>query len=93
MQCKGKFKYKGLTKRDGGQFQNQNGDVIKYPECYVLKADEQTEEGIFERQFKMPIDSILVSDLAQFELYDDITINFDVKMYGNRIAVIPVAVE
>lgn len=93
MKCQGNFKFKGLTKKDGGQFTNQNGDIIKYAESYSLKVDEQTENGIFERQFKMPIDSPLVNDLASFELYDDITIDFDLRIYGNRITVIPVAVE
>lgn len=93
MKCQGQFKFKGLTKRDGGEFKNSNGDVIKYKESYSLKVDEQTENGIFERQFKIAIDSPLVNDLSGYELYDNITIYFDVKIYGSRITVIPVAVE
>ncbi len=93
MKCVGNFKFKGLMKREGGSFTDANGKVINYKESYSLKVDEQTENGIFERQFKIAIDSPLVAELSALELYDDITIDFDIKIYGNRITVIPVALQ
>lgn len=93
MKCVGNFKFKGLTKRDGGSFTNTNGKVINYKESYNLKVDEQTENGIYERQFKVSVDSPLVPELMALDLYDDITLDFDLKIYGNRISVIPVALQ
>lgn len=93
MKCVGDFKFKGLIKRDGGSFTDTTGKVINYKESYSLKVDEQTENGIYERQFKVAIDSPLVAELKALELYDDITLDFDVKIYGTRINVIPVALQ
>lgn len=93
MKCVGNFKFKGLTKREGGSFTDSNGKVINYKESYSLKVDEQTENGIYERQFKVAIDSPLIPELSTFELYDDITLEFDVKIFGSKITVIPVRVQ
>lgn len=93
MQCTGNFKFKGLIKRDGGSFTSPDGKVINYKESYTLKLDEQTENGIYERQFKVSIDSPLVAELMALELYDDITLDFDLKIYGSRITVIPIALR
>ena len=93
MKCQGNFKYKGLIKRHGGSFTDTTGKVINYKESYSLKVDEQTENGLYERQFKVALDSPLVAELKALELYDDITIDFDVKIYGSKISVIPVALQ
>lgn len=93
MKCKGNFKFKGLQKRDGGVFKNNKGEEIQYKESYVIKADEETENGIYERQFKIAIDSPLVKVLEGLEVYDDIEIEFDVKIYGSRISVTPTSVN
>ena len=69
MKCKGNFKFKGLQKRDGGVFKNNKGEEIQYKESYVIKADEETENGIYERSFKIAVDSPLVKDLKDLELY------------------------
>lgn len=92
MKCQGNFKYKGLEKRAGGKFTNAQGEVIEYNESYSLKVDEQTDNGIYERHFKVAVDSPLVDDLKDLELYDDVELEFDVKMYGSRFSVIPVAI-
>jgi len=93
MKCKGNFKYKGLQKRDGGVFKNNKGEEIQYKESYVIKADEETENGIYERSFKIPVDSPLVKDLKDLELYTDIEIEFNVRIYGSRISVTPISVN
>ena len=56
MICKGNFKFKSITKRDGGDFINEMGERIKYKPCFLLKCDELTDKGIFERTFKLPLD-------------------------------------
>lgn len=91
MKCIGNFKIKSLTKKNGGEFTNDKGQVIKYKESFVLKVDEQTENGIFERIFKVSADSPLISQLNGLKPYDDIVIEFDVALYSNRISLIPIA--
>ena len=52
MECRGKFKYKGLTKKNGGEFTNGRGELVKYNESYEIKLDELTQDGVYERKFK-----------------------------------------
>lgn len=92
MKCRGKFKFKGLTKRDGGEFKNSKGEMVPYKGSYSLKVDELTQEGIFERIFKVALDSPLVGELENRELYSDIILDFDVKFYSSGISLVPTAV-
>lgn len=93
MKCIGDFKFKGIEKRDGGKFTNTKGDEITYKESYLIKLDELSEEGkIYNRDFKIPIDSPLVEPLLITKPYTDITLEFDIKIYGNNIRCIPVAI-
>lgn len=89
MKCRGNFKYKGLTKRDGGEFVNSKGEKVAYKESYSLKVDELTENGIYERVFKIPSDSTLIRDLDNKALYSDIILEFDVACYSSGIRLIP----
>lgn len=93
MKCTGDFKFKGLTKRGSGSFTASDGKVINYKESYILRVDEQVDGRIYERQFKVTIDSPLVAELMALELYDDIILDFDLKIYGNKISVIPIALR
>lgn len=93
MECKGKFKFKQLVRRDGGEFTNNSGQVIQYKECYVLTVDESTENGIYERKFKISADSELVQELLIKKPYSDVVITFNISFYGNSIKATPVAIE
>lgn len=93
MECKGKFKFKQIVRKDGGEFTNDKGQVIQFKESYALSVDEMTENGIYERKFKIAVDSPLVQDLLIKKPYSDIAITFDVQFYGNSIKAIPIAVE
>lgn len=91
MKCQGKFKYKGLTKRDAGVFKNDKGQEISYKESYALKVDEVTENGtINERIFKIATDSVLVPQLMNKELYSDITLDFEIMLYNSGAKIVPV---
>lgn len=92
MKCRGKFKFKEITKRDAGAFTNSQGQQIKYDESYALKVDEKTEKGIQERTFKIQKDSPLVPELQKYEEYSDIILDFDVIFYNNSIRIIPTAI-
>lgn len=93
MKCIGKFKFKGLVKREGGSFTNDKGQEITYNASYLLKVDESTENGIYERGFKIPEDSKLVLPLSKLQPYQDITLEFEVNFYGNSIKVVPIAIK
>lgn len=93
MECRGKFKFKQLVRKEGGEFTNNRGQLIKYKDSYALKVDEQTENGIYERTFKIPTDSKLVEELLIKKPYSDITLVFNISFYGNSIKAIPVEIE
>lgn len=92
MKCRGKFKFKGLTERQGGEFKNSKGEMVPYKGSYMLKVDEITENGIFERTFKIALDSPLVAELKDKEIYSDIILDFDVKFYSSGISLVPTAI-
>ncbi len=92
MKCRGKFKFKEITKREAGAFTNAQGQEIKYDESYTLKVDEKTEKGIQERTFKLAKDSLLIQELQKMTEYTDIVLDFDVVFYNNSIRVIPVEI-
>ena len=91
MKCVSEFIYKSLEKRDGGKFTNEKGDVIEYNNSYVLKVDESTSKGIYERKFKFPVSNVqLVNKIKEIEkLYTKILIEFDVELYGSQARVTP----
>lgn len=90
MICKGKFKFKSIEKREGGEFTNDKGQLIRYESLYVIKVDEQTENGIYERRFKISSsDNVLVSKIQRLSAYDDIEMTFDIQFYGNSTKVVP----
>ena len=92
MNCIGKFKFKGIVKKDGGSFVNQQGKEITYPEKYEIRVDEVTDNGIFERSFKLATNSDLVQELLITKPYTDIKLEFDINIYGKNVALIPVAI-
>ena len=93
MKSVGMFKFKGLEKRAGGKFTNDNGREITYKDSYRLKVDEVTDNGIYERDFRIPADSSLVEPLLTLKPYTDIQIEFDIRFFGNKISCTPVAIS
>ena len=83
MKCQGKFKYKGIEKKDAGTFVNAQGQKIDYPARYALKVDEVGEGGVFERVFKVAIDSPILAQLTNKEIYADMILEFDIQFSQN----------
>ena len=91
MKCVGEFVFKGIEEREGGEFTNSQGQNVKYNASYVLKVDEKTEKGIYERRLKVSKDnSDLVNKLKAVEEYTKIWLSCEVSFYGNKVMVIPV---
>ena len=93
MKCQGKFKYKGIEKKDAGSFVNSQGQKIDYPSKYAIKVDEVTPNGAFERIFKVEIESPIIPQLSQKNMYDDINLEFDIQIASNGSAkIVPINV-
>lgn len=94
MKCQGKFRYRGLEKKDAGTFVNAQGQKIDYPAKYILKLDEVGEEGIEERCFKVSLDSTFVPKILNTKIYDEVTIEFDIQFSKNgSTSLIPVDIK
>lgn len=94
MICKGEFVFKGVEKRDAGSFTNDKGQAVNYDMAYVLKVDEISENGIFERKLKIDkANSVLLSKLKNLKPYDKINLICDVVLYGSNARVIPVDLD
>lgn len=92
MKCQGKFVFRGLEKKDGGEFVNDKGQSIKYGESYVLLLDEFTKDGNKERKFKIPTNSPIIEKLQGLKLYTVIPLEFEVTIYATRTVLVPVDV-
>lgn len=86
MKCSGEFVFKTIEQRQGGQFTSTTGQVINYPACYVIKADEvSTDNMINERKFKVDIkNTSLVSRFKDLESYTKCIFDFDVTISANN---------
>lgn len=94
MKCLGKFKFRGIERKDGGSFTDNNGRVVNFKESYAIKLDEILPEGsVIERLFKIPVDSPLVPQLSKLEVYQDVTLEFDVLIYRNSTKLVPIAIK
>lgn len=91
MKAYGKFVYKSLEKRDGGEFTNSSGQTIKYEDSYVLKIDENVDGSINERKLKVDKNNIgLINQLKDVKTYSEIELECDVQLYQNSCKLIPV---
>lgn len=84
MECKGIFVYKSLSKRSAGQLTNAKGEVVQYPESYILKADELHEGKIDERKYNIPTSSTsLINRISPLNPYTKVEILFDLNVYAS----------
>lgn len=94
MKCVGNFVFKGIEERQGGEFKNAQGQMIKYDSSYVIKVDEVTDNGIYERKLKVPkTNTELINKLKQKKPYENISLLCDVSFYGSQARVIPVDLQ
>lgn len=93
MKCTAELIFKSIEKKEGGEFTNEKGQEIKYDGSYILKADEKTSNGIYERRFKIPLNNVsLIESLKSKKAYDSVTIEFDIQMYGNNTRIVPIGI-
>lgn len=83
--------YKGISKRDGGEFLNDKNQNVKFDEAYVIKFDEQTDNGFTERRLKFPTtNKTLYNKLSTLEPYSKICLICDVQLYSSNAKVLPI---
>ena len=71
--------FKSIKARDGGEFTNQSGQVIKYAPSYQVKFDEIVEGEAIERKIKVSKDDIeLITSLQKLRTYSRALLGFDV---------------
>lgn len=94
MKCKGEFVYKSVEKREGGSFTNEKGEAVSYDMAYILKVDEITQDGIYERKLKVDKNNtVLLNKLQNIKPYDKIYLICDVVLYGANAKVVPVDLD
>ena len=90
MKCQGKFKYRGLERKEAGSYIGKDGIKRDYKAKYHLKLDETTEDGIVERVFKVELDSPFVPKILSIKPYEDFIIQFNINIYKNgSVSLIP----
>lgn len=93
MKCEGNFIFKGLGERAGGKFTNNQGREITYTSSNVIKLDELVDSKPVERIFKFSKDDIELEDkFSKIDLYTDITVVFDIKIYKSNVTLVPIDV-
>ena len=94
MYCKGKVMYKGIEKREGGTFVNNNGQSIDYNSSYVVKFDEIIENKINERKLKFSTNNKKLFDkFNEISPYTPVDITCDVIMGSSVCRLEPIDVE
>lgn len=83
--------FKGLSKRDGGEFVNENGQKIEYDACYVIKVDEDVDGNICERRLKFPVtNKKLFEKLHDLNPYSKICLACEVQLFTGNAKVTPI---
>lgn len=86
--------FKGVIKRDGGEFTNDKGQIVKYDPSYVVKFDETVNGEIQERRLKFPTtNKALHHKLSELEPYSKISLLCDVQLFSANAKVVPVDME
>ena len=90
MNCLGKFKFKGIEKREGGSFTNAEGKVVNYQASYVVTVDEEVDGKIYERKLKFSAQNVaLFEKFADISPYEDVQIYFDINFIGTSVRLVP----
>lgn len=86
--------FKSVSKKDGGEFTNDKGQVVKYDSSYIIKIDDNVNGEIIERKLKFPLtNKVLFDKLSKLELYSKITLICDVQLFTGNAKVLPVDIK
>lgn len=86
--------FKSVNTRDGGEFTNDKGEVIKYDPAFVIKFDETVDNQIIERRLKFPItNKQLEKKLRELEPYSKIVLVCNVELFSGNAKLTPIDME
>lgn len=86
--------FKSVDTRDGGEFTNDKGALVKYEPCFVVKFDEDVNGQIMERRLKFPItNKALEHKLKELEPYSKIVLICNVELFVGNARVTPIDME
>lgn len=86
--------FKSVSKKDGGEFTNDKGQVIKYDPSYIIKIDDDVNGEITERKLKFPLtNKTLYNKLNELDSYSNITLICDVQLFTGNAKVLPVDIK
>ena len=90
MNCKGRFIFRYIEKKEAGSFTDENGKEIRYDSSFNLKLDEIVDGKPVERKFKIPLsDKNLANDFFNLKPYYPCEVTFDINIYANSVKLTP----
>lgn len=91
MKCEGEFVFKGIETKEGGEFTNERGQVIKYSPTNQIKLDEIRGTKTEERTFKFPVENKqLAEKFKSLRLYENIVVAFNIELYKTSVKLVPI---
>lgn len=90
MKCQGKFIFKCIEKKEGGEFVNQKGQKVVYDPTFQVKVDEIIDGKTEERIFKFKASNKeLANNFEKFNVYDKVIIDFNIELYKTSVKLVP----
>ena len=93
MKCEGEFVFKGIETKEGGEFTNERGQLIKFSPTNQIKLDEIQGTKTEERTFKFPIENKpLAEKFKSLKLYENVVVAFNIELYKTSVKLVPIDV-
>lgn len=93
MKCEGEFVFKGIETKEGGEFTNERGQLIKFSPTNQIKLDEIVGTKTEERTFKFPVENKeLAEKFKKLKIYENIIIEFNIELYKTSVKLVPIDV-
>lgn len=90
MKCQGDFIFKGIEKKDGGEFTNDKGQKIVFKPTYQISLDEIVNGKAEPRTFKFPVENQLLADkFKSLKIYNAILVDFNIELYKTNVKLVP----
>ena len=93
MKCEGEFVFKGIETKEGGEFTNERGQLIKFSATNQIKLDEIVGTKTEERTFKFPVENKpLAEKFKSLKLYENVVVAFNIELYKTSVKLVPIDV-
>lgn len=90
MKCEGDFVFRGIETKEGREFTNDKGQLIKFGATNQIKLDETVGTKTEERTFKFPVENKpLAEKFRHLRLYSNVVVDFNIELYKTSVKLIP----